>query len=294
MAAFEHRAVAFVFQGGGSLTAPQVGMLWALSEAGVQPDLVVGSSAGALNGVAFASDPTSAGLDQLESVWMSLRRRDVAPLSPRTLLGALIGRSGAVVSDAGLRILLERAALPRTLSETLVPAHVVATDLASGEAVVLSGGDTVRALLASSAFPGLYRSVEVGRRLLVDGGVSGADVPVLQAEALGARVSYVLPAATWDVAQPLPRRPLPQAHHALRQLLESSARRDIAAAHGVVHVLPAPSTRVVNPIDFHDTARLIDEGYRLATEWLAGPLAPVRPDTSGVDESTARVLGVAS
>ena len=53
--------VAFVFQGGGSLSAPQVGMLRALSEADVLPDLAVGSSAGALNAVAFATDPTQAG-----------------------------------------------------------------------------------------------------------------------------------------------------------------------------------------------------------------------------------------
>ena len=105
----------------------------------------------------------------------------------------------------------------------------MATDLATGAPVVLSNGDTIRALLASSAFPGLYRSIEVGGRLLVDGGVS-ADVPVLQAEALGANVTYVLPAATWDVAQPLPHPPLPQAYHAVRQLLDAAARRDVAAA----------------------------------------------------------------
>ena len=68
------------------------------------------------------------------------------------------------------------------------------TDLSSGAAVVLSGGETVPALLASCAFPGLYPPVQLGGRLLVDGGVS-ADVPILQTEALGAQVTYVLPAA---------------------------------------------------------------------------------------------------
>jgi len=123
--------VAFVFQGGGSLTAPQVGMLWALTEAGVMPDLVVGSSAGALNAVAFASDPSPEGLDELEAVWVSLRRRPVARFSFRTVFGALTGRADALVSDTALRVLLERATLAPTLSETSVPAHVVATDLAS-------------------------------------------------------------------------------------------------------------------------------------------------------------------
>ena len=92
---------------------------------------------------------------------------------------------------------------------------------------------------------------------------------MLAAEALGARVSYVLPAATWDLTQPLPRWRLPQAYYALRQLGESAARRDVAAASRRVHVLPPPSTRIVDPSDFRDTTRLIDAGYELATEWLA-------------------------
>jgi NTE family protein len=263
--------VALVFQGGGSLTAPQVGMLWALREAAVLPDLVIGSSAGALNAVAFASDPSPAGLERLEAVWMSLRRRHVAPFSARTMLTAVVGRGDGLVSNAALRGLLASAAVAPALNETPIPAHVVATELATGTAVVLSDGETIPALLASCAFPGLYPPVQVGEQLLVDGGVS-ADVPVLQAEALGARVSYVLPAATSDVAQSLPRGPVPLACHALGQILGSAARSDMTAARGPVHILPAPSGSATNPVDFRDTSRLIDEGYRLTTDWLANHL----------------------
>src|SRR5258707_14001052 len=126
--------VACVFQGGASLSAPRVGMLRALSEAGVVPDLVVGSSAGALNAVAFATDPTQAGLERLEAVWMSLRRRKVAQFSARTLLAAALGRGDGLVSNSGLRDLLRNAVLPATLDGTVIPAHVVATDLGSGAA----------------------------------------------------------------------------------------------------------------------------------------------------------------
>src|SRR6266496_6427060 len=77
------RTVAFVFQGGGSLSAPQVGMLRALAQAGVTPDLVIGTSAGALNAVAFATDPTVAGIQRLENLWLTLRRRNVAGISAR-------------------------------------------------------------------------------------------------------------------------------------------------------------------------------------------------------------------
>ncbi len=95
--------------------------------------------------------------------------------------------------------------------------------------------------------------MKVGERLLVDGGVS-ADIPVLQAEALGARVSYVLPAATCGFARSSPRGPLRLACHALNQILDSVARSNVAAVHGPVHVLPTPSSRATNPFDFRDTA----------------------------------------
>jgi NTE family protein len=264
--------VAFVFQGGGSLAAPQVGMLRALVAAGLTPDLVIGSSAGALNAVAFASNPTAAGLDSLEAVWRSLRRRDVAPLSARTLLAA-IGRGDGLVSSSAFRVLLASAPIASTLEGTLIPAHVVVTELASGAAVVLSDGETVPALLASCAFPGLFPPVQLGPRLVMDGGVS-ADVPVRQAAALGARTSYVLPAAAYGTGQPLPRGPMRLAFRALGQVLDSVARSDVAAAGGPVYVLPAPVSEASHPVDFRDTSRLIDEGYRLAADWLAAPAVP--------------------
>ncbi|MDT4891865.1 MAG: hypothetical protein QOE97_900 [Pseudonocardiales bacterium] len=74
--------------------------------------------------------------------------------------------------------------------DAAVRAAVVATDLASGEAVVIDRGDTTSALLASSAFPGVFPPVEFGGTRLIDVGVA-ADIPVLQAEALGADECYV-------------------------------------------------------------------------------------------------------
>jgi NTE family protein len=253
------RRVAFVFQGGGSLAAPQVGMVRALAAAGLRPDLVIGSSAGALNAVAFAGDPSQAGLDALEAVWRSLARRQVAPFSARALFAAATGRGAGLVSQSALRGLLAGLPVPRTLDGTSIPAHVVVTELASGAPLVISDGETVSALLASCAFPGLYAPVELGGRQLVDGGVS---------EALGASVTYVLPAAAYALPL-LPSGPLPLANRALSQVLSAVARRDLTAARGPVHVLPAPDSRAASPVDFRDTARLIDEGYRLAAGWLA-------------------------
>jgi NTE family protein len=261
-------SVAFVFQGGGALSAPQVGMLRALTAAGITPDLVVGTSAGALNAVAFASEPTAAGVQRLEDLWLSLRRRHVARTSVRTIARALSGRYDGLFDSAPLAELLRaRDLVAADLGETAVQAHVVATNLATGEPVVLSRGDTVSSLLASSAFPGIFPPVDRGSVRLIDGGVS-ADIPVLQAEALGATVSYVLPAAVSDDRDVPLRGPLAMAYHALGQILEATARRDTIEAQGEVHLLPAAASRATNPLDFGETRRLIDDGYRLAQRWL--------------------------
>jgi NTE family protein len=263
------RVIAFVLQGGGSLSAPQVGALRALAEAAIQPDLLVGTSAGALNAVVYASDPSARGLGRLESLWLTLRRRHVATTSPRLIARALRGRSDGLFDAAPLRrLLLERDLVVHRLEHARIPAHVVASDLATGEPVVMSDGDSTSALLASAAFPGIYAPVSRNGRRLVDGGVV-ADVPLLQAESLGATTCYVLPAAiSADGDRPL-RGPLAMAYRALGQLLDSTARRDSVAARGEVHLLPAASSAASNPLDFRATQRLIEDGYRLAGRWLA-------------------------
>ena len=259
---------AFVFQGGGALSAPQVGMLRALTEAGIRPDVLVGSSAGALNAVAYASDPTPRGLQSLEQLWLTLRRRHVARLSLPTLARALTGRRDGLFDSTPLVTLLTSGVVANRLEDAVLPVHVIATELMTAEPVVISTGDTVTALLASSAFPGMYPPVERNGLQLIDGGVS-ADIPVLQAEAQGADVSYVLPAAVSDDVGAPPRGPLAMAYHALGQILEATAKRDAKAAHGVVHVLPAATSPATNPLDFRETRRLIADGHQLAVDWLA-------------------------
>jgi NTE family protein len=172
--------IAFVFQGGASLSATQVGMLRALTEAGIRPDLVVGTSAGAINAVGYAQDPTQAGLDRLQRLWTEVRRRDIFPMRLRPLASGLSGRKAGLVASDGLRALVERGLQVRDLRETVIPAHAVAADAETGEPVVLSDGPAVRGVLASASIPGILPPVQHRGRLLVDGCVS-ADIPILQA-----------------------------------------------------------------------------------------------------------------
>lgn len=260
--------VAFVLQGGGSPCASQVGALRALTQAGITPDLIVGSSAGALNGAAFAADPTAEGVDRLETLWLTIKRRHVAPISPWTVIRAALGHAEAAVSSNALRRVLRSGDGVDRLEDVAVPVHVVATDVESGAAVVLSRGDAVSALLASAAVPGLYPPVRVGQRHLIDGAVS-ADTPVLQAEALGATTIYLLPAAVSEQTGRRARTALLAAYQAVGKMLEERERRDVAAVRGSVLRLPAATTPVVSLIDFHETPRLLQAGYSLTRDWLA-------------------------
>lgn len=265
--------VAFVLAGGGSLAAAQVGMLRALVEKGVRPDLLVGVSAGGINAFCFAQHPTAHGLDRLHRLWSRLRRRDVMPLDMLRVLAGLTGIRDGLVAPDRLRSFLRHQLGSARLGDARIPTHVVATDLANGQPVVLSDGCAVDALMASSALPGVYPPVSVDGRPLVDGGVS-ADVPVKQAEELGSTVTYVLPTMGPVSPAAVPHGALPVLLHAVSHLFGRAAATETAAARHTVHLLPAPALVGANPFDFGATEKLMDAGYRAATRMLAHGEAP--------------------
>src|SRR4051812_3233863 len=145
-------SVAFVLSGGGSLGAVQVGMLQALAERSVIPDLLVGTSAGALNTAFLAAGSfTQRRVNDLAGVWKAVRRRDVFPIEPVRHLRAVGGLAPSLCSNDPLRRLIERNVPYRNLEDAAISIHVVATDLLSGREVLLSDGDAVSAVLASAA-----------------------------------------------------------------------------------------------------------------------------------------------
>src|SRR2546428_10325222 len=126
------RRVAFVLSGGGSLGAIQVGMLQGLFEAGVQPDFRVGTSAGAVNGGWVAGHPHGDGVKELAGIWCGLRRQDIFPLSPWAGARGLFGRTNHLISNAGLRTLIERHIPYERLDDAADPVHVVGTGHEAG------------------------------------------------------------------------------------------------------------------------------------------------------------------
>jgi NTE family protein len=149
---------AFVFAGGGSFGAIQVGMVHSLASHGIAADMVVGSSVGALNGAFYAGDPTPAGVERLADIWRGLQRHDVFPLSLRTLVGFLWRRDFLIPHD-GIRKLIDDHIPYRNLEQARLPVHIGTTDIITGDSVVFSQGPAAEAIVASTAIPGAFSPV---------------------------------------------------------------------------------------------------------------------------------------
>ena len=264
---------AFVLSGGASLGALQVGMLHALYERGVVPDLLVGTSVGALNAAFIASRPQDiATAERLGAVWRELLREDIFPVSVRTLVGGLCGRRDHFVPNRGLRRIIGRYLEFDDLAASPVPLHLVAFDLAEGREQLLSDGPALDSVLAAASIPGVFAPVQIGDRRLVDGGVAN-NTPISHAVELGAERIYVLP--TEDPAnrqlRSSPKTALDVALHGLRLLVDSRLEADIVRYSSQVEliVLPAPNRGQVQPTSFEYARGLIVDARSAARAALA-------------------------
>lgn len=268
-------STAFVLSGGASLGAVQVGMLRALLERGVRPDLIVGSSVGAVNGAWLAGRPDLEGVAELAALWSSLRRGDIFPIRPLTGVLALAGHGRHLVPAGGLERLLRRHLPYRRLEDAAVPLHIVATEVMTGRELLLSRGDAVPAILASAAIPGVYAPVRIGSHVLMDGGVVN-NAPISHAAHLGATVVYVLPTGYACDLRDAPRSALGMVLHALTLLIERQLMHDIARYESELelHVIPPLCPLAVSPADFGRSASLIERAHAAASDWLAQPRSP--------------------
>jgi NTE family protein len=260
---------AFVFAGGGSLGAIQVGALKELVRAGERPDLVVGASVGALNACYFASRPDAEGIAALESIWRGLRRNDVFPLTLRSTMSWFRG-GGSLFETSALRTLIERHLALRRLEDAAVPVHVVATNL-SGAPVCLSSGAAVDAVLASAAIPIAFPLMRIGEDYLMDGAIAG-NTPILTAAELGAtRIIVLQTGFACSISRP-PTGAVARGMHALTLLIANQMSRDLQLLEGKVevHVAPHLCPLDVSPFNFDHSAALIDRASQQTRAWLEG------------------------
>lgn len=254
---------AFVLSGGGNQGVAQVGMLRALLERGIVPDVVVGTSVGALNGAVIASDPVISQVDHLEEVWAGLSGEQVFPGGTLRRAWNLLRRDDHLISNEGLRSMIDQSAIPERFDKLVVPLRVVSADLMTGAELVFATGALRPALLASAALPGIYPPVRVGSHVLVDGAIVNL-VPISHALAGPVDRIYVL-----DVSDPLTDRPIRSPLDVvLRSVAISREQRFDLELQWVpdeveLVVLPAPDDDR-DFFDFSGGRELIDEAMALA------------------------------
>jgi NTE family protein len=260
---------AFVFAGGGSFGAVQVGMLRSLVGHGLNADMVVGSSVGAMNGAYYAGTPTPEGVEGLARIWRGLRRHDVFPVRWRDWLGFARRRDFLVRTEGLLRLV--HTHLPyRNLQDARIPVHIVATDLLSGEAVIISGGPAAQAIIASTAIPAAFAPVQVDRLYLADGAIASC-TPVHQAVARGATRLIVLPTGYACARQAPPRDAVANALHALTLLITRQMLSELESLSDGIeyHVAPPLCPLIGSPYDFSHTNELIERATASTDAWLA-------------------------
>ena len=260
---------AFVFAGGGSFGAIQVGMLHSLAAHGVTADMVVGCSVGALNGAFYAGDPTPEGVERLGVIWRALQRHDVFPINWRTVLSFLWRRDFLIPHD-GIRKLIDDHIPYRNLEEAKVPLHIVATDIISGDSVVLSEGSTAEAIVASTAIPGAFSPIRYRDYYLADGAIS-SNTPIQVAVKKGATRLIILPTGHACANQAPPVGAVANALHALTLLIARQLVNELEALGPEIEyfVVPPLCPLVGSPYDFSRTADHIDRAILSTDSWLA-------------------------
>jgi len=197
---------AFVLSGGGARGALQVGALRALMEAGIRPDVVVGTSIGAWNGALLAREPTLTGVDTIAAAWLSAHPTRVllgmeppanSPVSAHATMRMLVAARriaaghSSLYGDTGLRDFIKRLVGDLTFEDLALPLRVIATDITHGTRAVFGSGPLGPAILASSAIPGIFPPVRIEDAVYVDGGALD-NSSIETALALGARRLFVL------------------------------------------------------------------------------------------------------
>lgn len=261
---------AFVLAGGGSLGAIQVGMLQALVEYGVEADVIIGSSVGAVNAVRFAQESNRSSADALADIWANVRRTDIFRMTPIASLMRLAGYGhSGVIDPSGLRRLLERNLTMVNLEDAKVQCAVVASDLLTGDLVLLERGSAVQCVLASAAIPGVFPPVLIDGRQLIDGGVA-ANTPLTVAQRFGADRIIVLPTGNACAPLKVPTDPLGVTLKALNHLVNVQLIQDVERLRRelCISLVPPVCHIHVNVHDFSRTRDLIGDAYLSTLSWL--------------------------
>ncbi len=232
---------AIVLGGGGVRGAVEIGMVQALFEAGIRPDLIVGTSIGAINGALIAKDPTLGCIDPLLDAWTSPEAGAVYGSSLFMQMSRLVKTKTHLNSHGPLRRLLEASLGEATRFEDLeVPLQVVAASIEHAAEHVFDSGPLIPAILASASVPGLFPPMQVDGEHFIDGGIVNS-IPIEQAVASGATRIFVLQVGRVETPLVAPSTAVDTARVAFEIARRHRFARDLATLpEGVdLYVLPS-------------------------------------------------------
>ena len=233
--------IAFVLGGGGVRGAVEIGMIRALFEAGVRPDLVVGTSIGAINGALVAKDPSLGVIDTLMHAWTSPEASAVYGDSLMSQLGRLVKTKTHLNSPLPLRVLLEHSLGGAARFEDLaVPLQVVAASIERAAEHVFDSGPLIDAILASASVPGLLPPTAIDGEHYMDGGIVNS-IPIDQAVAAGAQTIFVLQVGRVETPLVVPKSAVDTARVAFEIARRHRFARDLATLPDGVDLFVLPS-----------------------------------------------------
>ncbi len=242
--------LALVLGGGAALGYAHLGVLKVLEENGIRPDLIVGTSMGAIVGGLYA------GGNSPEKIISEAKHLSIFKLLHFKLMG--LGFFDWTKTEAYLRSDLDH----KTFADLQIPFAAIATDLVTGEEVVLDSGDVVKAVLASASVPGIYTPVKIGNHLLVDGGLV-EDLPVRAAKRLGA-----LHVIAVDVHHPLIKESIRTPFDAIRQALYILHQNHAENAKKLADIVIRPDLRKLSYTKFGAVQEGVEVGAAAAREQL--------------------------
>lgn len=276
----ERPVVGLALSGGGAKGMAHVGVLRALEEMHVPVDVIAGTSAGAAVAALYASGMPVEEIEQrfIEMDWVSSFRDDpgraykpvrrksmdwLYPVTPGIGVSASgIKLGGGLVSGQNLGFILNeltrRAGLVKDFDDLPIPFRAVATDLETGEQVVIGEGSLAEAIRASMSIPGVYAPVSMDGRLLVDGGVAN-NLPVSVVRNMGADVVIAV-----DITDPLmDKDELQQALSVVGQLTTMLTRRNTEVQLAMLterDIILRPDLDGLGSADFHQAPVLFELG----------------------------------
>ncbi len=268
---------AFVLGGGGVLGAVEVGMLRALFERDLRPDLVLGTSIGAMNGALVAQEPEQSVVERLLGLWSgaaSSGRKDLLGGKPLRTVGRAVASGTHLYSAEPLVRRLAEELGDVTFAELPVPLQICAAHIETSAEHWFDSGRVVDAVIASSAVPGLLPPAEVDGEHYLDGGIVNS-IPLGRAVALGADQVFVLQVGRIDRPLKPPQKPWEVARVAFEIARRHRFVRELAELPDGVecHVLPARGTSARDDTiwasrDFASIERRIERTYRATAAYL--------------------------